>query len=318
MSFLDFRGGNFHSQVESLSINDEYLNMLWLLSRKNGFREDNFHRPVPDIQEAHQSNLYYQNQLRAQFTGQSLINPSSDSQVYFSRMYPLVGRFQPTFWSFGKHSSENDIIDQDPKAEMDEYLKGSNFQSFSELKRPSNENLSTDEDSSTYDGQSTTITSQGSFSEENHSKEKSDANAKKRNPKGLPRHPLNAYNFFFSDERIRILNDLTSVESKVQLACETKRLSDDEYMKDKLKQYSKQRSLKKSKKRVHRKTHGKISFKELASLIAKRWKKLSSEELSFYNKLAELDKANYRIALAKYKKERFIAGDKDAPTGTCI
>ena len=88
------------------------------------------------------------------------------------------------------------------------------------------------------------------------------------------------------------------------------RHSDDSYMKTTLNQYLKQRLLKKSKKRVHRKSHGKISFKDLASLVANRWKTISPEKLSYYKKLAELDKINYDLALSKCKRQRLIKGKR--------
>lgn len=135
-------------------------------------------------------------------------------------------------------------------------------------------------------------------------------------PHDMPRHPLNAYNFFFSDEReaiVRTLNSLTDEEiSKLDLEnhiCslegdDTLKWStlDDEGKEELLTAHIKRREEQKSTRRPHRKSHGKISFKELAAVIAKRWKNLQPERLSFYHALADKDLNIYRKAMIDYKQ----------------
>lgn len=141
---------------------------------------------------------------------------------------------------------------------------------------------------------------------------------KKRAPRphDMPRHPLNAYNFFFSDEReaiIRTLNNLTDEEiSKIDLENHDCSLKDDDTLKwptlddagkeELLTAHITRREEQKSKRRPHRKSHGKISFKELAAVIAKRWKYLTPDRLAFYHALADKDLLIYRKAMIEYKQ----------------
>jgi hypothetical protein len=140
----------------------------------------------------------------------------------------------------------------------------------------------------------------------------------KRTPRPLdmPRHPLNAYNFFFSDEReciVRTLNDLTAEEiAKLDLETHDCSKEEDDTVKwptldaegkeELLTAHIKRREEQKKKRRPHRKSHGKISFKDLATVIAKRWKTLSPERLSFYHALADKDLNMYRKAMVEYKQ----------------
>jgi hypothetical protein len=140
----------------------------------------------------------------------------------------------------------------------------------------------------------------------------------KRTPRPLdmPRHPLNAYNFFFSDEResiVRTLNDLTEEEiAKLDLETHDCSKEDDDTVRwptldpagkeELLSAHIKRREEQKKKRRPHRKSHGKISFKDLATVIAKRWKTLSPERLAFYHALADKDLNIYRKAMVEYKQ----------------
>jgi HMG (high mobility group) box len=84
---------------------------------------------------------------------------------------------------------------------------------------------------------------------------------------------LSAYNFFFRDERDRI------VESDSQGPYDTSA--------------SKKHALL-SKKRRHRKTHGKIAFQDLAKLVSKRWRALPDSAKEFYRDVAASDMVRYR------------------------
>lgn len=132
-------------------------------------------------------------------------------------------------------------------------------------------------------------------------------------PKDMPRHPLTAYNFFFSDERERILRHLADGKNIEDL---NQDIGVDSVLKRKEKQLKLLKHLefrreKKSKRRPHRKTHGKISFSELAVQIGKRWRRLGTNEISYYHELAEMDMCNYRKAMGEYKmKKSSVKGTK--------
>ena len=93
-----------------------------------------------------------------------------------------------------------------------------------------------------------------------------------------PLRALSAYNFFFRDERERILDGVEPdwSESKQQ------RLLGEHWFQDR------------SKKRRHRKTHGKIDFTSLSKLISSRWKELPDHRKDFYRQIASRDFARFK------------------------
>lgn len=94
-----------------------------------------------------------------------------------------------------------------------------------------------------------------------------------------PLRALSAYNFFFRDERERILKD--GGPRDVSLSAE-ERLLQEHWTRDR------------SQKRRHRKTHGKIDFQTLSKSISARWKVLSGVEKEFYRRVAQRDLERYR------------------------
>lgn len=104
-------------------------------------------------------------------------------------------------------------------------------------------------------------------------------------PATAPLRALSAYNFFFRDERDRILNesDHDWTENKKE------KLLSDHWNRDR------------SKKRRHRKSHGKIDFTTLSKLISSRWKELSEEHKDFYRDVAAKDWQRYQKELSEYK-----------------
>lgn len=108
----------------------------------------------------------------------------------------------------------------------------------------------------------------------------------KKSPKPHPSGPLralSAYNFFFRDERDRILNNKVQDWSKEK--------------EDALLQGHWNRD--RSEKRVHCKTHGKLSFTALSKEVSRRWKALPSPQRDFYRRVAQRDWKRYEKELAE-------------------
>jgi hypothetical protein len=81
-----------------------------------------------------------------------------------------------------------------------------------------------------------------------------------------PKRPLSAYNFFFLEQRQQIL-DITPTRKEGK----------------------------------PRRSHGKIGFADLARSIAAKWKQISPEERSIYDKRAATDKQRYRREMDEWK-----------------
>lgn len=113
-----------------------------------------------------------------------------------------------------------------------------------------------------------------------------------------PKRPLSAYNFFFKDERAKMLDDLL-----VQ-----KEDSDDKQDHDGAQVASLQqsRSKRKKKKRIRSKGRKTISFEEMARCIGKKWHSVDLETKTRYQRLADQEKERYnleKIAFLKFQRE---------------
>lgn len=158
-----------------------------------------------------------------------------------------------------------------------------------------------------------------------HSKNDS-MHKKRKRPVDMPRRPLSAYNFFFSEERVRLLAEIPDPDenktaSSKDIDTEVSS-TDDNHDINKESSASSERLLKIRdakilKRRPHRKSHGKIAFKDLAREVGKRWKALDELEKARYNDLAEKDLQRYNEQMKDYnsKRNRFAGASYQTSPG---
>lgn len=138
--------------------------------------------------------------------------------------------------------------------------------------------------------------------------------SKKVKAKGKPKRPLSAYNFFFREERSRILDSLPKTHAKKKQTKGEEKTKDPEEKKEVDDSGSKEKN-KDSKGKDYDQTgvdgkkipHGKIGFENLAKLIGKRWKELDEDGLEKYRRLADEDMTRYKKAM-----ERFLTKEAEA------
>uniref|UniRef100_A0A7S1H549 HMG box domain-containing protein n=1 Tax=Thalassionema nitzschioides TaxID=33649 RepID=A0A7S1H549_9STRA len=118
------------------------------------------------------------------------------------------------------------------------------------------------------------------------SKEKLPASSKRptrKKPKDKPKRPLSAYNFFFKEEREKIL--------KIVLAEDPKTVENEPDSEDFINEEMMERL---------KKEGGKVSFEEMGKLIGQRWKNIDSDRLSKYSELAAEDTERYKKEMQSY------------------
>ena len=103
---------------------------------------------------------------------------------------------------------------------------------------------------------------------------------RKKKPKDSPRRPLSAYNFFFKDERKRILQAIPVKQSET---------SEEDKIRDSITWPGKKKA-----------PHGKIGFESLAKTIGARWKALDKKAMKFYKSLATKDLHRYAAEMIEY------------------
>mmetsp|Transcript_28017 Transcript_28017/g.51027 ORF Transcript_28017/g.51027 Transcript_28017/m.51027 type:complete len:431 (-) Transcript_28017:179-1471(-) len=117
-----------------------------------------------------------------------------------------------------------------------------------------------------------------------------------------PRRPLSAYNFFFAEERHRLLNGMSSTASSSDDgSCLHNRKAILEIRKNLLNRHS---MWVPQAKRKHCKTHGKIGFQDLAKQISTKWRNLSPDQMKEYTTLAGIAKKQYMADKDEYYRTK--------------
>lgn len=102
-----------------------------------------------------------------------------------------------------------------------------------------------------------------------------------------PLRALSAYNFFFREERNRIVSECTGSYNCSD--AKKKELLEAHWHRDR------------TQKRRHRKTHGKIAFTELSRVISQRWRELPEDTKAFYKMVAAEDLIRYHREMDELK-----------------
>lgn len=105
----------------------------------------------------------------------------------------------------------------------------------------------------------------------------------KKKPKDKPKRPLSAYNFFFKEEREKII--------KVVLAEDPSKVQTDPEAHDFLDEAAIGRL---------KKEGGKVSFEEMGKIIGQRWKNIDPDRLSTYSEMASEDTERYKTEMQAY------------------
>lgn len=109
-----------------------------------------------------------------------------------------------------------------------------------------------------------------------------------KKPADKPKRPPSAYNLYFQLERERLLANEPDREFTAE---EVARIAETQVL-----------GLKP--KRKHRKSHGKISFAELARVIANKWKELESSRKTVFERRAAYEKQRYVKAVEEWAAEK--------------
>lgn len=97
-----------------------------------------------------------------------------------------------------------------------------------------------------------------------------------------PKRPLTAYNYFFQEERKRLLADLPSQKGK------------------------------------GKRGHGKVGFSELAHIVSKKWKALSPIQRLPYDELAAKEKMRYHYQKQEWMQIKAAIEAKEAETAKAM
>jgi hypothetical protein len=127
----------------------------------------------------------------------------------------------------------------------------------------------------------------------------------KKRPKDKPKRPLSAYNFFFKEERARILGAAAAAAAAADDEDdddkdEGTKDGEDSGKGDKVGKGDDEKGQRKGRSRPH----GKISFEDLGRLISQRWQELNPEEVDYYKKKSDDDRKRYQEEMDDYRKKK--------------
>lgn len=131
-----------------------------------------------------------------------------------------------------------------------------------------------------------------------HQQKKIPASARKqvkKKAKDKPKRPLSAYNYFFKEDRARLVAIVQNEENAAELRENNPDITDDTVSK-------------------LRKADGKISFEEMGKIIGKRWKDIIKEKKEKYENLASQDTDRYKVEMQKYNEKQKEIREKNKIT----
>jgi len=107
----------------------------------------------------------------------------------------------------------------------------------------------------------------------------------KKKAKDKPKRPLSAYNYFFKEDRARLVAIVQNEDNATELREKNPDITDEVVSK-------------------LLKNDGKISFAEMGKIIGKRWKDITKEKKERYNNLASHDADRYKAEMHKYNEKQ--------------
>jgi len=123
-----------------------------------------------------------------------------------------------------------------------------------------------------------------------------------------PKRPRSAYNFFFQDERNKVLRAagldvaITSTLEDVPKADHFKILIKNQFQENGKRKRGRPPGKHYRPRKTHER-HGLIDFRKFAPTIGAKWKSLSSENRAPYEKQAQVERIHYQSAINEYKAE---------------